>query len=60
MTKTEIVKTGLDLGVDYSQTISCYDPSNEGESCAKCHACLLRLKAFSENNMNDPVSYIRE
>lgn len=58
MTKTQIVKTGLELKVDYSQTISCYDPSPAGESCGKCHACLLRLKAFAENNMTDPISYL--
>lgn len=57
MTKTQIVETGLKLGVDYSQTISCYDPAPMGESCGECHACLLRLKAFAENNMTDPIAY---
>lgn len=57
MTKAEIVKTGLRLGVNYSKTISCYDPSLDELSCGKCHACLLRLQAFKENNINDPIPY---
>jgi len=57
MSKTEIVATGLKLGVDYSSTISCYDPTEEGESCGKCHSCLTRLKAFDENGINDPIAY---
>ncbi len=57
MTKGEIVKTGLELGVDYSKTISCYDPSVEGLSCRTCHACLIRLKAFKENGVQDPAEY---
>ena len=59
MTKTQIVRIGLDHGIDYSQTISCYDPSQEGDSCGKCLACLVRLKAFAENNMIDPIPYLR-
>lgn len=57
MSKTEIVAKGLGLGVDYSNTISCYDPM-EAKSCGKCHACLVRLKAFEENNEKDPIDYI--
>lgn len=59
MTKAQIVKTGLEHGVDYSQTISCYDPLQSGESCGECLACLVRLKAFAENNMIDPIPYLR-
>lgn len=57
MTKTQIVKAGLELGVNYAKTISCYDPSSDGVSCGTCHACLLRIKAFEENGMQDPVEY---
>ncbi len=60
MSKTEIVAQGLKLGVDYSDTISCYDPSDKGLSCGKCHACLVRLKAFADNGVKDPVSYIKQ
>lgn len=59
MTKTEIVTMGLKMGVDYSSTISCYDPSVRGESCGECLACLVRLKAFKENGLQDPISYIK-
>ncbi|MDG1436532.1 MAG: 7-cyano-7-deazaguanine synthase QueC [Rickettsiaceae bacterium] len=58
MTKTEILTEGLKLGVDYSNTITCYDPTPKGESCGKCHACLVRLKAFEENNAKDPIVYV--
>jgi 7-cyano-7-deazaguanine synthase len=57
MTKGEIIRTGLDLGVDYSITSTCYDVSDDGEACAECDACLLRLKGFAENNVPDPGSY---
>lgn len=59
MSKSEIVATGLKLGVDYSLTISCYDPSIEGKSCGKCHACLVRIGAFEDNNAIDPIEYVR-
>ena len=59
MSKTDIVATGLKLGVDYSSTISCYDPDEEGRSCGKCHACLVRLKAFEDNKVRDPIEYVR-
>jgi 7-cyano-7-deazaguanine synthase len=57
MTKAEIIMTGLNLGVDYSLTHSCYDPSSEGISCGKCDSCLLRLKGFAEAGVRDPLSY---
>lgn len=57
MTKAEIVQHGLKLGVDYSDTISCYDPKDE-LSCGECHACLIRLNAFKQNNYPDPVKYV--
>jgi len=55
MTKTEIIQKGLALGVDYSTTFSCYDPSEQGKSCGHCDACLLRIKGFSVLGMKDPV-----
>lgn len=58
MSKTEIVTAGLELGVDYSNTISCYDPTKDGKSCGKCHACLVRLDAFKNNNTTDPIAYV--
>jgi 7-cyano-7-deazaguanine synthase len=57
MTKAEIIRTGLQLGVDYSATVTCYDVSSEGEACGSCDACLLRLKGFAENSATDPVKY---
>jgi len=58
MTKAEIIAIGLKLGVDYSLTHSCYDPSSEGISCGKCDSCLLRLKGFAEAGVRDPLSYV--
>ena len=57
MTKKEIVQTGLSLGVDYSITTTCYDPSPGGEACGACDACLLRLKGFAEAGVADPAPY---
>ncbi len=59
LSKAEIVSKGLELGVDYSKTISCYDPSAYGESCGTCHACLIRIEAFQKNKMEDPVLYAK-
>ena len=57
MTKSEIIKVGLDLGVDYSLTSSCYDPDQEGNPCGLCDACYLRLKGFKETGIIDPLNY---
>jgi 7-cyano-7-deazaguanine synthase len=57
MTKREIIELGLKLGVDYSTTISCYDPGVDGEACGRCDACQLRLRGFSEAGANDPATY---
>ena len=54
MTKGEIIKEGLRLGVDYSMTISCYDPKPDGKGCGHCDSCSLRGKGFAENNLPDP------
>ncbi len=56
MTKSEIIKKGLELGIDYSITISCYDPTPEGKPCGHCDSCQLRNKGFAENRMNDPAA----
>ena len=55
LTKGQIVARGLALGVDYSMTLSCYDPGPGGDSCGRCDACLLRAKGFAENGLRDPV-----
>ena len=57
MTKSEIIKVGLDLGVDYSLTSSCYDPDQEGNPCGLCDAGYLRLKGFKETGITDPLNY---
>lgn len=57
LTKAQIIKTGLALGVDYSLTSTCYDPAPTGDACGHCDACQLRLKGFAENGMKDPVKY---
>jgi 7-cyano-7-deazaguanine synthase len=57
LNKAQIIKKGLDLGVDFSLTSTCYDPSPEGKACGKCDACLLRLKGFAEAGIKDPVVY---
>jgi 7-cyano-7-deazaguanine synthase len=59
MTKRQIIEEGLRLGVDYGMTITCYDPSETGEACGECDACLLRLKGFSEAGVDDPARYRR-
>ncbi len=59
LSKAEIIRRGLELGVDYSLTNSCYDPDGAtGAACGQCDACLLRLKGFSANGIEDPVAYI--
>lgn len=60
LTKGEIVRRGLNLGVDYGETCTCYDPSPAGEGCGECDACLLRLKGFAENGLQDPAPYRTE
>lgn len=57
MSKAEIIRTGLKLGVDYSLTHSCYDPSEQGIACGRCDSCLLRLKGFAEAGASDPLRY---
>jgi 7-cyano-7-deazaguanine synthase len=57
MSKAEIIKTGLRLGVDYSLTHSCYDPAPDGRACGWCDACRLRRKGFEEAGIPDPTRY---
>jgi 7-cyano-7-deazaguanine synthase len=57
MTKAEIIKKGLSLGVDYSETTSCYDANSYGEGCGECDACVLRKNGFSSANVEDPTKY---
>ncbi len=57
LNKSEIIRTGLKLGVDYSHTISCYRANAEGESCGKCDSCTYRRKGFQEANVPDPTRY---
>ena len=57
LTKAEIIRKGLSLGVDYSMTCTCYDPTPAGEACGSCDACQLRLKGFAENGLPDPAPY---
>lgn len=57
LSKRQIVERGLALGVDYSITLTCYDPDSEGRACGRCEACLLRLKGFREAGREDPAAY---
>lgn len=56
LTKARIIRMGLEMGVDYRLTSTCYDPAN-GLACGRCDACILRLKGFAENGLRDPADY---
>jgi 7-cyano-7-deazaguanine synthase len=58
LTKAEIIRKGLALGVDYSLTHSCYDPAPDGRACGQCDSCLLRKKGFREAGIPDPTRYV--
>lgn len=58
MTKSDIVKKGIELGLDYKNTISCYDPNELGQSCGQCISCIIRLDAFRNNGIRDHIEYI--
>jgi 7-cyano-7-deazaguanine synthase len=60
LSKREIIATGRHLGVDYSLTRSCYDPATDGSACGACDSCVLRLKGFRENGLEDPAPYQTE
>ena len=55
--KSQIIKQGLSLGVDYSETISCYQANNKGEACGECDACVLRQNGFIQAGVIDPTKY---
>jgi 7-cyano-7-deazaguanine synthase len=57
LSKADTIRRGLELGVDYGLTSSCYDPSLDGRPCGHCDSCLLRLKGFSEVGTTDPLRY---
>lgn len=57
MSKAQIIQTGLELGLDYGLTHSCYDPAPQGLACGQCDSCLLRLKGFAEAGAKDPLAY---
>lgn len=57
LSKAEIIRRGMDLGVDYSLTHSCYDPDPEGRGCGHCDSCQLRLKGFADAGLIDPAPY---
>ena len=57
MTKAQIIKAGTALGVDYAETLSCYDPTPDGRHCGSCDACHLRRKGFRDAGMDDPTPY---
>jgi 7-cyano-7-deazaguanine synthase len=58
MTKAQIISRGIELGVDYSMTHSCYDPDDRGRACGRCDSCLLRKKGFAEAGAKDPTVYV--
>src|SRR5580692_5240107 len=57
LTKAQIIQKGIELGVDYGLTSSCYDPFSDGQPCGACDSCLLRQKGFRENGTEDPLRY---
>jgi len=57
MTKAEIIRLGTSLGVDYSMTLSCYDPDSEGRACGQCDSCFFRQKGFADAGLPDPTVY---
>jgi len=58
LTKAQIIRRGLELGVDFALTTSCYDPDARGWSCGHCDACVLRLKGFADAGARDPIAYV--
>lgn len=58
LTKAEIIRRGLALGVDYAITSTCYDPTPDGFACGQCDSCHLRLKGFAEAGLKDPAPYV--
>lgn len=59
LSKAEIIRKAIEIGVDVSLTHSCYDPTQEGLACGQCDSCLLRLKGFLEAGIKDPIPYVK-
>jgi 7-cyano-7-deazaguanine synthase len=57
LSKSEIIKMGSELNVDYSDTVSCYSLNNHGEACGKCDSCHFRKQGFIDAGINDPTNY---
>lgn len=57
LSKADIIRRGLELGIDYSLTVSCYDPTPDGKACGRCDSCRLRRKGFLEAGSGDPTAY---
>ena len=57
LTKAQIIQQGVRLGVDYGQTISCYNPDPEGRACGVCDSCRLRAAGFQDASVDDPTRY---
>ncbi|MGC8658109.1 MAG: 7-cyano-7-deazaguanine synthase QueC [Desulfomonilaceae bacterium] len=57
LTKAQIISKGIELGIDYSLTHSCYDPNDYGEACGSCESCILRKRGFQEAGVLDPTVY---
>ena len=57
LTKAEIIRRGIDLGVDYGATVSCYQADADGRACGRCDACRFRAQGFSEAGVPDPTRY---
>jgi len=57
LTKEQIIRRGVELGVDYGMTHSCYDPDAQGRACGRCDSCLLRRRGFAEAGVADPTVY---
>jgi len=60
LSKADIIRKAVELGVDLSLTHSCYDPSPEGLACGQCDSCVLRLKGFREAGIEDPIRYAKK
>ncbi|MCU0620742.1 MAG: 7-cyano-7-deazaguanine synthase QueC [Gemmatimonadales bacterium] len=58
LSKADIVRRGIALGVDFGLTRTCYDPAADGRACGRCDACQLRLKGFREAGLDDPIAYV--
>ena len=58
MTKAQIIRRGVELGVDYGMTHSCYDPDPQGRACGRCDSCVLRRRGFQEASVADPTRYV--